>query len=149
MRLTAARTVVVPGEPKAKGRPRFWHGHAYTPATTRHYEDQIRTAYCAKYGSTDPYTGPVAVSVAAYFKIPKNWSRQKTADAEHDYILPTKKPDIDNVCKVIDAINGIAWVDDSQIVMLSGQKYYSTDPRLVITVWPVAGNGKKEQKNEA
>ena len=103
----------------------------------------------ARYGNMDPLAGPVSVCVSAYFKIPQGWNKQKTADAEHDVILPTKKPDIDNVAKTIDGLNGLCWKDDSQIVQISACKYYSSEPRLVITVWPVAGEGNKGQKNEA
>ena len=145
-----ARTITVPGEPIAKGRPRFYAGRAYTPARTREYDEKIRTAYMARYGNMDPLAGPVSVCVSAYFKIPQGWNKQKTADAEHDEILPTKKPDVDNVVKsALDGLNGQAWQDDSQVVRLAGNKYYSDTPRMEITVYPVAGDGNKGQRNEA
>lgn len=144
------RTVVVPGEPIAKGRPRFYGGRAYTPQRTRQYEEKIQTAYRASYGDLDPLAGPVAVCVSAYFKIPSGWNKAKTADAERDNVLPTKKPDVDNVVKsALDGLNGIAWQDDSQVVRLVGNKYYSTEPRLEITVCQVVGEGNKGQRNEA
>ena len=145
-----ARTITVPGEPIAKGRPRFYAGRAYTPARTREYESQIKKTYGTSYGSEEPMTGPVSVCVSAYFKIPSGWSKSKTAEAQRYDILPTKKPDVDNLLKIaLDGLNGLAWQDDSQVVSVSGQKYYSDTPRMEITVYPVAGDGNKGQRNEA
>ena len=50
-------------------------------------------------------------------------------------ILPTKKPDVDNVAKIIlDGLNCIAWDDDTQVVDLSVSKYYSEEPRVSVMI---------------
>ena len=46
---------------------------------------------------------------------------------------PTKKPDIDNVVKVYaDALNHLAYHDDSQVVSITCEKYYSEEPRVEV-----------------
>ena len=48
-------------------------------------------------------------------------------------IFPSRKPDIDNVLKVVlDALNGVAYKDDSRVVAVSARKVYSMTPKLVI-----------------
>ena len=47
--------------------------------------------------------------------------------------MPKRKPDIDNVLKVVlDSLNGIAYKDDAQVVMVSGKKIYGDEPKLII-----------------
>jgi Holliday junction resolvase RusA-like endonuclease len=51
---------------------------------------------------------------------------------------PTKKPDIDNIEKIIfDALNGIAYNDDSQIVSCWADKFYSTVPRVEVVIYGI------------
>ena len=51
---------------------------------------------------------------------------------------PTKKPDIDNVEKIIlDALNGIAYDDDKQVVEEASSKLYSDVPRVEIEVYEI------------
>jgi Holliday junction resolvase RusA-like endonuclease len=48
-------------------------------------------------------------------------------------VLPSRKPDIDNVLKIVlDALNGVAYKDDSRVVSVSGRKIYSMTPKIVI-----------------
>ena len=55
--------------------------------------------------------------------------------AEEGEIRPAKRPDLDNILKAAtDACNGIAYVDDRQIVSLFARKEYATTPRLEILV---------------
>ena len=50
-------------------------------------------------------------------------------------INPTKKPDIDNIVKIIlDAMNGIAFKDDTQITKLNVEKTYSTQEKVQIKI---------------
>ena len=52
-------------------------------------------------------------------------------------IRPTKKPDFDNIAKIIcDALNGIAYKDDASIVSAIVEKYYADDdnPKVVATI---------------
>jgi Holliday junction resolvase RusA-like endonuclease len=79
--------------------------------------------------------GPVMMTVDIYRGIPKSWSKTKQEQAERGIIKPTLKPDVDNYVKAIkDALNGIAYVDDSQVTVLLISKYYDRVPRVEIKV---------------
>lgn len=68
----------------------------------------------------------VTVAVDAYFKIPKSYIKGKRLACEHNINRPDKKPDIDNVLKVVlDALNKIAYADDKQVVEVRCRKWYS------------------------
>lgn len=128
-------TFTIHGPLRGKGRPRFAGGHAYTPATTREYERQIQGAWMMARGQM--LDGPVALDVVAYQALPKSASKALRAAAERGEIWPIRKPDIDNVIKlVMDAICGLAYRDDTQVVQLDARKEYTqeSESRLVITV---------------
>ena len=124
----------VPGEPVGKGRPRMTKtGHAYTPARTREYEARMREAY-----QTDAhgfvFEGPVRVIINAYFAIPKSTPQYKVDMMMSDDIRPVKKPDLDNIVKTIDALNGVAWHDDAAVVEIEARKFYDIHPRVEIEI---------------
>lgn len=122
-------------EPVGKGRPRFTRtGHAYTPAKTRAAERQIAEAARASMKGRPPFPGPVTVHVSAVFPIPKSWPKKKREDADAGLIAPTVKPDADNVAKLVDALNGIVFEDDKQVVFLSVMKQYGETPTLALFV---------------
>ena len=120
----------VPGEPVAKGRPRFntRTGRAYTPEKTLDYENKVRRIYKREVGHY--FEGYVRLTVRAYYKIAKSDSKKKKEQKLKGKIRPSKKPDIDNIIKCIDAINGVAFKDDSYIVEVYAEKYYSDNPRV-------------------
>lgn len=125
----------VPGEPRGKGRPRFTRdGHPYTDSETRAYEKKIVAYYRQKLGGFRwPDAELISVSVVAYYKIPKSATKAVAASMREGELLPSKKPDIDNVLKIaLDALNGVAYKDDSKVVSVSGKKIYSDTPKLVI-----------------
>lgn len=112
--------LVIEMAPVAKGRPRFARGIAYTPKATKDAEKDIRDAVKSAYAG-EPYDGAVDVAVIFYIQRPKSKPRKK---AEY----PTGRPDVDNYAKlVLDALNGIVWVDDRQVVNLSCFKRYADD----------------------
>ena len=127
-------TFVIKGEPRGKGRPRFTKsGHAYTDEKTKEYECLVWQSYL---DAADRYkfTSPVRVIIMAHFKPPKK-SKKVVGDMLAGHILPTKKPDVDNVAKIIlDGLNRIAWDDDTQVVDLSVSKYYSDEPRVAVLI---------------
>lgn len=127
-------TIWLEGEPVAKARPRMTRsGHVYTPDKTTKAENEIRRAWQEKHGSI--IEGPVAVSVVFMLKMPETWSKAKKLMAQYREVLPTKKPDVDNLVKtVFDALNGLAYDDDKQIVELSARKVYACKPGTVIRV---------------
>jgi Holliday junction resolvase RusA-like endonuclease len=82
-----------------------------------------------------PFDGPLDVSVFAIMPMPKSWTPKKKQDALDGFLMPTSKPDLDNICKlVLDAANGILWHDDSQIVGLDLAKAYGEKPGYIISV---------------
>ena len=121
-------SIIVPGKPRGKGRPRFGAGHAYTPASTRRYEHEIAVeAQRAVAGCLSDWdkTAPMRVDILAVFPIPVSWSKRKRAEAEAGDIAPQVKPDLDNVVKIaLDAINGIVFEDDKQVVKIDASKVY-------------------------
>jgi Holliday junction resolvase RusA-like endonuclease len=129
----------VMGEPKGKGRPRFTRsGHAYTPKDTIEYENRIRQAY--RMADAPMLTGSIGIGIKAYYGIPKSRSNRIKAEMAEGKIRPTKKPDADNVIKVIaDALNGIAYHDDSQIVEAHLEKWYADEPRIEVMLSTIAG----------
>lgn len=114
---------IVYGKPTGKARPRFTRqGRAYTPLNTIDYETQIRRAYVAAggaiIGAMISNTAPIQIKITAYFK------KAKTNKMD----FPTLKPDADNIAKAVcDAINGIAYRDDKQVICLSVCKVWAED----------------------
>ena len=128
-------TFEVPGEPRGKGRPRFTRdGHPYTDSETRAYEQKIVAYYRQQLGAFRwPDSAFISVEVTAHYPVPKGATKAALAGMQAGRILPSRKPDIDNVLKVIlDALNGVAYKDDSRVVSISGRKIYSTTPKIVI-----------------
>lgn len=126
----------VPGEPKGKGRPRLGRsGHAYTPHDTAQYENLVKLCFTAQYPDFPMMEGNIWVGITAFYKIPKSVSKKKAADMASGLIRPMKKPDLDNVAKIVcDSLNGIAYVDDSQVTTLVVRKYYSHDPHVEVSI---------------
>ena len=125
----------VPGEPRGKGRPRFSKtGHTYTDSETRAYENKIVAYYRKQLGGFRwPDSTFVSVQVTAYYPIPKSATKAATAAMREGTMLPSRKPDIDNVMKIVlDALNSVAYKDDSRVVRVEAQKVYSDMPRLEI-----------------
>jgi Holliday junction resolvase RusA-like endonuclease len=128
--MTFMTMFTVYGEPVGKGRPRFVRRgnftQTYTPAKTKSYEDEIRYMARAAMGASEPLETPVTVAIYIRVEIPKSFSKQKRKDALENIIKPTKKPDADNVLKCfLDAMNGIVYVDDKQVVNIHLTKVYS------------------------
>ena len=132
-------TVTVPGAPQPKGRPRFARVggfvKTYTPSKTRAYETIVALEGKVAMKGRLPLEGALRVAIEAYMPIPKSTSKKDLALMAEGKIHHTKKPDVDNIGKLCgDALNGICWVDDSQIVQLTIAKMYSNNPRLIINI---------------
>ncbi|MCD7722732.1 MAG: RusA family crossover junction endodeoxyribonuclease [Clostridiales bacterium] len=131
-------SLVIDGAPVGKGRPRKGaNGQMYTPQKTRDYETRIQLEY-----NRQGYRGiafapdvPLQLQIDAYFAIPKSKSKKVKEQMSRWVILPTIKPDFDNIAKIVcDALNGVAYYDDKQIVNAQINKRYSTAPRVVISI---------------
>lgn len=128
---------VIPGEPKGKGRPRFTRsGHPYTPGKTIEYENLVRMAFAEKYPNAEPLTGEVFVAIMNYFAIPKSVSKKKRELMVNTVVNPTKKPDLDNIAKaILDSLNGLAFIDDAQVVWLLISKSYAVNPHAEVMIY--------------
>lgn len=135
----------VPGEPRGKGRPRFARCgegvRTYTPQVTECYENLVKSEYIRQCKNTYfDKDKMLRMTIYASFTIPKSASRKKRERMLNGVILPTKKPDIDNIFKIIaDSLNGIAYHDDSQIVIASAHKLYSENPGVTAVIQTIGG----------
>lgn len=127
-------TFEIPGEPVAKGRPRFGQGRTYTPEKTRQYEAKVKHE-AMKHAPENPLSGPLEVRLVFYRPMLSRFSRKKQKEAEDGLLRPTTRPDADNLAKsILDPMNGIIFEDDSQVVTLIAEKYYSTEPRVFVEI---------------
>ena len=130
----------IPGHPVGKGRPKFstvcGHVSTYTPAKTANYEALVKYGYQSQCrGIKFEKKVPVDVRIVAYFAIPSSESKKRAAMMRAHIIRPTVKPDYDNIGKVVcDALNGIAYYDDAQVVDAQVRKFYDDNPRVVVTI---------------
>lgn len=127
----------VQGEIVGKGRPRMntKTKKIYTPTKTKAYEYVIRQYFCIKYPRFIVLNNRVKVTIISYFNIPKSTTKKNIKEMLEGNISPTKKPDIDNITKIVlDALNKFAFKDDTQVTKLIAEKRYSKEPRLYIKV---------------
>ena len=129
-------TLSIPGEPVAKGRPRVMKsGIAFTPKKTLNYETLIKELYIIENRKQPMLTGELKARIDAFFTIPKATPKKTRLKMLNRETRPTKRPDLDNVAKaVLDALNGLAYQDDSQIVSLTINKFYSEVPGVEIFI---------------
>lgn len=130
-------TIHLPGPPQGKARPRFRRdsGHAYTPERTRAYEKALRTEAALAMRGKKMLAGALIARIEAFFPIPQSWSKLKRTRALIGTVCHTTKPDCDNICKAaLDALNGIVFRDDAQVVKATVSKHYAVKPYLLVTV---------------
>ena len=127
--------LVVPGKAQAKERPRLGKYGTYTPYKTKNCENWIKTIFIQNYPLMKPLESPLRVSIILNVDIPTSASKKKQDEMRRGILLPTKKPDVDNVAKsILDALNKIAYRDDKQIIHLEVTKRYSdfTNAEIII-----------------
>lgn len=129
--------VIVYGEPKGKARPRTvtvnGFVQTFTPKPTREYESEVRKAYRKQNGKKWGKEFPLKLTVDAYCRIPKYYTKINRQMAIDGAKRPIKKPDLDNIIKIVlDALNKVAYEDDCQVVEIKSKKYFSEVERLEI-----------------
>ena len=129
----------IPGQPVAKGRPKFARQgsfvRTYTPEKTATYENLVKLAATEAMSGRPPIEGPVELWLDINLQIPASWSKKRQRDAAAGLVAATKKPDADNVLKAVkDGMNGIVWLDDAQAVEYRISKRYSTSPCVQVSV---------------
>lgn len=131
----------VPGKPKGKARPRFANGAAYTDKGTREYEQQVTWAFMeATNGEALDLDAPISLSIYARFKPNKGDSKRTVANKVMGLLVPAKKPDVDNVAKIImDGLNKVAYNDDAQVVTMLVNKAYDDEECVKVIVTYLEG----------
>jgi len=130
--------IIVTGKPIAKGRGRVGllpngRSTVFTPSNTRKWENDARQVARNQMRGQAPLQGPLMLRVYIAFPIPASWPTWKKQLALQGEIQHTTKPDSDNVLKAAkDAMNGIVWIDDCQVVRTHIEKYYSEIPHVTI-----------------
>ena len=131
---------VVEGKPQSKLRARVVRNkytgkvNSYTPEKTVNYENLIRWSYTAAGGQ---YMGDktLKVVIQAFYPIPKGFSKAKKESALNGILRPKTKPDCDNIIKsILDALNGVAYYDDKQVVSVACEKYYAERGHIVVNI---------------
>ena len=133
----------IPGKPQGKARPRVRRdGHTYTPTQTAQYEEFVR--FCWRCAGAVKLDGAISALILARYPVPKRDSK-KTQNAKICGEIPcTIKPDCDNIAKIVlDALNGLAYDDDSQVTELEVHKLYGDIGDVFVRLEEI-----KEEKNE-
>lgn len=126
---------VVPGRPQEKQRPRWSRTRMYSPIQTVNYETYVREIFVISYPDFIPLEGPLKMTITAYLMIPKSTSKKRTKLMIERIIIPEKKPDWDNLGKIVsDALEGLAYKYDGQIATGIVYKRYSDQPRLEVEI---------------
>lgn len=118
------------GEPRGKERPKFstvcGHVTARTPENTVLYENLVKTEYRIQSGVRFADDAMLSVRIFAFLSVPRSASQKKHLAMIDRLIRPTRKPDFDNIGKII--------CDDAQIVDALVRKFYSDIPRVIVEI---------------
>ena len=145
-------TIEVTGKPVAKGRGRVGlvHGRPmiFTPKNTRVWEKDARTVARQVMGPDDPLQGSIQIIVRAVFPIAASWPTWKREMALAGTLAHTSKPDGDNVLKAMkDALNGVVYLDDSQVTKGAYIKEFGDRPMVRAVVKQLEGYPSQTSKN--
>lgn len=126
------------------GKPQPWrrartNGRAhFKDAKTRANQNAWAWACRNAMGAALPMGGAVAVELVARFAIPARASKANRAAMLAGQALPICTPDADNIAKNLDALNGVAFTDDAQIVRLTVTKTYAAEAGVDVSIEAVA-----------
>lgn len=131
----------IPGKPQGKARARTGYNPkagrvtSHTPGNTVLYENLIKTRYMEENDKSFVDGEPLTVSILACFEPVKSVSKKQRERMLQRKVYPTKKPDIDNIVKVVlDALNGLAYKDDTQVVKVAATKIYDGNARVEVRI---------------
>lgn len=129
--------ILIPRKVKGKQRPKFnrYSGKVYTPQQTINYENWVKTCFLEQCGEIKPLEKPLKVIINSYYEMPKSVSKKKKMQMLRNEIVPTVKPDLDNIAKsILDSLNGLAYLDDKQVVYLEVAKFYSDNAYVLVSI---------------
>lgn len=128
-------TYTVPGDPVAWARARLSGTRHFTAPAQREYKAVVASLARRAMAGRPPAADAVALRVVACFTPPASWSRAKRAQALAGELRPKVKPDWDNLGKIVsDAMNGVVYLDDAQIVDASVGKRYAEQAGVAVEV---------------
>ena len=139
----------IPGEPVAWARARSSGARRFTAPAQRAYMRTIQ--YCARDRWADPPSlRPFSLGVTAVLSVPESWPRWKQDAAIEGLIVPCGTPDTDNYAKIVcDALNGIIWSDDAQVIAIEARKLYGTHPSLIVSLTEIGGRAPSSVSSRA
>lgn len=137
--IRSAIVIEVTGQPVAQGRPRAaaigGRVRVYKPAKSRTWENDARQLARIKMEGQKPLEGCLSLDLTVMLLPPLGWPKWKREAALGWLIEPTGRPDLDNYLKSAkDALNGVVWLDDSQVTKVIAKKIYSEQPMMRILV---------------
>jgi len=142
-RIKGSITLEIPGDPKAKTRPKVrvirkkgaFRGSSYNSSENIKNEEWLGSV-AIEYAPEEPHDWAVTVEATYFFRIPKSKPKWWQWMAYRGFIRPITKPDLDNLNKLLwDALTRAGfWNDDSQVVAESSKKRYSNKPRTHIII---------------
>lgn len=142
--MTKKFVIDIPMKPEHKQRPRFdgRSGNVYTPTATSVAEKTIALIVknnLMTRGLQSPlFVGPVRFSVVFTFQRPPSVKTR---------VMHVVRPDAENCGKLVaDSLNGVLWVDDSQIVELNYQKEYGSQFNIRIEAEELMTSEENGQK---
>lgn len=117
--------------PRVSSRPYL---RVYDPPKVKNFKNLLRSLAVNQY-ARPPLIGPLSVSLTFYRPVQKSISKTEREQRLSNQSKPVVKPDTDNYIKsTLDALNGVLWHDDAQIVKLTGEKRYSDKPKITVSV---------------
>lgn len=106
----------------------------YDPPKVSKFKKQLHLLACSQYKG-EPLEGALSVKIKFYRHVQKSISKKERVKRLSGAHRPIVKPDLDNYIKsTLDALNGVIWADDNEIVELQAHKFYSDNPRIELTV---------------
>src|SRR5574340_191713 len=145
IRFTIEGEAVGKGRARSVTRPKKGGGSYIahvTPQRTVDYEQRVASAAAQAMGFRSLIEGPVMVELKIFVGVPASYTKANRAAALSGQMLPTKKPDADNVLKAIkDAMNGVVYFDDQQVTDVHISKRFAETPRVIVIVTPLNKRG--------
>lgn len=141
--MTARRyySFTVMGAPVGRREPNFFRVpgqrrlRGVTPAKAKAYARSVAWTFRKSHPSATPEYGAASVFILAFYPIPKRTSARQRERMLQGKVRPEVKPDGSNVLKLVeDALEGLAYHNDSQVVVEHVEKWYSDEPRIAVVV---------------
>lgn len=144
--------IVVP-VPKERARvvrnPQTGKIATFTPSRTNYFSSEIKSVVDHVFRDSDPLQGPIEMSAVFRIEVPASWPKWKREAALRGWIVPTDRPDIDNLEKaLLDALNQKAFKDDAYVVRREGEKTYAESAGIDVKMRPMRSFGIKVTRAE-